>query len=547
MLPFWDDIPFFRTEHKAWRGGIFEGDDAVDTESKDAEDALAQTGDVDTIDRIEEKPELLAETRPMEKSISLPVMEKEANVTGLFGRKIKAANGPSPAGSSTSIDTKSAIPASGLKSPQILSNTEPVPVVGTDSAHAEIFKPSTSPPDSASSYMAALHTRSQNGSPAVTPHESPGKTPSISSALAENYPALSLNADKEDEEKANEEEDLTPVAPGRRNTTSSAEAASTSDVPDSPVSTKSKYATGSLGRNFWLRRENSAASTATSSTSGDASSTAQKTNNTLAAVSNAAAQARQWGWNAIQRQKDAKKSSSEASSSQLDLSQPMGRGQPLPPPGTPLPMPTNGKTKIGPIPVPKRKPVPQSSTPPGDSEEEQQPPVPQRRKRGASHDDQDEGEQGMLVIAAPVDSQPGTPAAEIHADFAASWDESTDAATLEDDQPSRLMSQTTQASTPPAEEERQATPTFVPIMEKPEVGKSEETLGKPEQTADKPDEKPVEESVEKASEKPAKATTVEDDDDYSGWMDDSEVQDVPEAQVEDKKENLATPVVQETT
>ena len=39
VQPFWDDIPFFKTEHKKWRGGIFEGDDAV-VSSDDPEEML---------------------------------------------------------------------------------------------------------------------------------------------------------------------------------------------------------------------------------------------------------------------------------------------------------------------------------------------------------------------------------------------------------------------------------------------------------------------------------------------------------------------------
>jgi hypothetical protein len=323
VLPFWDDIPFFRTEHKLWRGGIFEGDDAVVSDDKDAEGIVAQEGDVDAVDKLEEKPELLADLRPIEKTMSLPVLDKEkekekvkeALGIGLFGKKNKTAE-PSPAASTTSLETsKIPVPAGGLRSPKIISNTRE-PVVGTDSAHADIFKPSTSPPDSATSYIAALHSRSHTGSPSATPSDSPGKAASTASGITENPPSLSLTTETgEEEKKVADDGAAPPRTPGlwaRRNTTSSAEAEPTGDVPDSPVSTKSasKYATGSLGRNFWLRRENSTASSATSSTTGEGPNLGQKTNNTLAALSNAALQTKQWGWNALQRRKEARKNSS---------------------------------------------------------------------------------------------------------------------------------------------------------------------------------------------------------------------------------------------
>lgn len=538
VLPFWDDIPFFRTEHKAWRGGIFEGDDAVvsDPEYKDAEDVVAQAGDVDAVDRIEEKPELLADMRPIEKTMSLPVLEKEkeSGGTGLFGKKIKNTDTPSPAASSTSLETsKSAAAAGGPRSPQIIRNTRE-PIVGTDSAHADLFKPSTSPPDYATSYMAALHSRSHSGSP----HDSPGKTASTISGLTDNPPSLSLTTEAGEEGKPVDSGTAEPSSgpSGRRNTMSSAETDSIGDVPDSPASTKSasKYATGSLGRNFWLRRENSTASTATSSTTGDAPNLSQKTNNTLAAMSNAALQAKQWGWNAIQRQKEARKNSSsgEGSNQQVDLSQPMGRGQPLPPPGTPLPMPTNGTTKIAPRDVPKRKPVPlktgSGSSSTADSGEEQTPapPLPTRRRRGASHDSHqaEEGEQGMLVIAAPEDSEPGTPAAVDDTGFEPSWDDGV-GSTLEetDDDASRMTFETTQISTSPEQSTEATTQISAsPVPSLKEDKQSAEAASTPKLPST--DSKEAEKSSFETTSTPKLASAQEDDDDFSGWMDETEIE-----------------------
>ncbi|EOO01829.1 putative ph domain-containing protein [Phaeoacremonium minimum UCRPA7] len=91
VLPFWDDTPFFRTEHKKWRGGIWVGDDAVQS-SGDLETTITQVGDVDDVDTIENgglpSP---GELPPMEKSHSVPVIESTAT-TGLFGRKLSNKN-----------------------------------------------------------------------------------------------------------------------------------------------------------------------------------------------------------------------------------------------------------------------------------------------------------------------------------------------------------------------------------------------------------------------------------------------------------------------
>ncbi|KAL2888108.1 ph domain-containing protein [Ceratocystis lukuohia] len=78
--------------------------------------------------------------------------------------------------------------------------------------------------------------------------------------------------------------------------------------------------------------------------------------NTLAAMSSAAAYARNWGINALARRKESNSSTTATAASDspaIDLSQPMGRGQPLPPIGTPLPPPEKGN-RVTSLPVMKR-------------------------------------------------------------------------------------------------------------------------------------------------------------------------------------------------
>ncbi|KAL5604415.1 hypothetical protein BROUX41_002387 [Berkeleyomyces rouxiae] len=75
--------------------------------------------------------------------------------------------------------------------------------------------------------------------------------------------------------------------------------------------------------------------------------------NTLAAMSNAAAFARNWGINALGRRKESTSSNVAVETPVIDLSQPMGRGQPLPPIGTPLPLPEKG-SRVTSLPVMKR-------------------------------------------------------------------------------------------------------------------------------------------------------------------------------------------------
>jgi hypothetical protein len=510
VQPFWDDVPFFKTEHKVWRGGVFEDDTLEDVNN--VEGAVAESGDVESMDRVEENHEILMDNPPMEKSQSLPTMDSQSTTTGLFGRKVST---KSPAGStsasSTSLDMKGpASPSSRLS--KMMQNPEPT--VGTDSSHANVFKPSTSPPDYATNYMAALHSRSHEPSPATTPLGSPAKVENI--AQASQYSSSSSREALDIERPTEDDSSTTPVASKRRGTTSSTESASqdpgqTASPPNS-TAPSIKSQTGSIGRNFFLRREGTNNSISTNSTT---DGTARK--NTLNAVTNAANQARQWGWNAIQRQREAKKATDGPS--QIDLTQPMGRGQPLPPPGTPLPRPTNGMTKIAPMQVPKRKPLAPSlpDRPAEDSGLDKDnashvdtaPTLPNRRRRGATQSQEDEQDNmNMLVVAAPTDSQPASPAAEGNMMFPRM---------IEEDNTEQSDKSTTALALP--------------------AGASS-TLHANAETDSSSIDGPFSSDVPiMAVPAPADA---EDDDDYSGWMDNDEME--PDQVVEQASDRVSEQV-----
>ncbi|PWI71012.1 hypothetical protein PCL_12380 [Purpureocillium lilacinum] len=508
VQPFWDDVPFFKTEHKTWRGGIFEGDDAVES-STVAEVAPEQVVDAVLTDRPEEGTETSDEPRPLEKSHSLPVIDAAPEKTGLFGRKLgKNTNSSSTSVVSTGVDPKAssstvadskAANASPLRSPTIVKNSTD-PIVGTETAHADLFKPSSSPPDHATNYMAALQSRSQDASPMATPVGSPPKTGP--SALASNQSVASSTEDGDGEQDAEADED--PVPSGRRNTASSAGSithdATGSSSPTPSTSSSFKSQAGSLGRSFFMRRENT---NNTSNTTLTESSNGDLKRNTLAAVTNAAAQARQWGWNALQRRQEAKRNGEKPP--QVDLSQPMGRGQPLPPPGFPLPGPTNGRMNLGPTTSLKRKPVSEhagTEAPHEDKESAprsiQPPQLPQRRRRGASQDQVEEADSGqnMLVVAAPDDSQPSTPVTEEQVDVDAAFAGH-------------------QAAPPePAN--------ALPVVTQPSAVETESDV--PDTTTP-----PIKESAPSPiMALPAASAIIDDDDDYSGWLDEELEEDVVE-------------------
>ncbi|KAG5973896.1 hypothetical protein E4U58_003962 [Claviceps cyperi] len=444
VQPFWDDVPFFKTEHKIWRGGIFQDEDAVVQSSDSLEVAPSQQLNVEPLEKLQEtQKDMSNQPQPMEKSHSSPNIDTEqqpaaaaaAAAPGFFERKTaKNANGSAMVSVlSTSINSNSnSKPAStsstnsAPRSPQIVKNSTD-PVVGTETAHADIFKPSSSPPNHATNLMASLASRSHETlSMHTSLGASPGKNAPSGSRMSRRSSASSKEAiEKEKGQDIGDDVAAIIIPSGRRNTASSAEsfARSEDSGPASPTRSTTassvKNQAGTLGRSFFTRRDTGHSTSTVLSETSAGGGEMKKT--TLAAVTNAAEQARQWGLNAIRRQREQRRTSDR--SHPIDLTQPMGRGQPLPPPGTPLPGPNDATSRFGAAQSTKRKPIPTSASIPEQASEEasaetqhgdQAPPLPQRRRnKGPSQPQDDEMEQNMLVVAAPDDDEPGTPGAEM--------------------------------------------------------------------------------------------------------------------------------------
>ncbi|KAI3341068.1 hypothetical protein F4824DRAFT_363581 [Ustulina deusta] len=416
VSPFWDDTPFFSTEHKNWRGGIFDGDDEV-VHSPEHAAIAAQLGNVDEVSRLDHTaPELSPELPPIEKSYSMPVAESN-QPTGFWARKLNKGSQTNTnhlnSASTTAVDTKhssSSYPDVPLpiRSGSFSASS---PVIGTEAAHAEVFKPAPSPRsrDDAVSTMANISARSRTQSPTQSPVASPSNALPIISTLSSS----SNSSTDAIPEPANDE--CTPKGPARRHTASSSESIISNDQPpDSPgLSSRNsiKSGTGSISRGFFARKEPSSPKVA--------DGTPETKNKTLTAVSNAAATAKRWGWGAIQRQAERNANGRKLSDPPVDLNQPMGRGQPLPPPGTPLPRPGEMAT---PTAIPKRKPVapppPLTSKRSRDLTEQKTerrhvppPPLPRRRRVSEIHATQNT-EEHLLVVEAPADSEPNSPSTD---------------------------------------------------------------------------------------------------------------------------------------
>ncbi|KAI1779002.1 hypothetical protein F4818DRAFT_236730 [Hypoxylon cercidicola] len=566
VAPFWDDMPFFNTEHKEWRGGIFEGDDTV-VRSPDHEAIVAQLGHVDELSQIEETGTTPPSDLPpaLEKSHSVPVLEtsqtpqtpQTPHSQGFWSRRLNSKRSllsdsnqnpsVSASASTTALDAKTPRSSASevllpVRSGSISASS---PIVGTDPVHADTFKPSSPPDrDGAISMIANISAKSKSGSPVHTPVGSPW----ISTSIAQEG-SISASSSSEAIPEVREDDHITPTAKGRRQTASSIGSmeSDAAAIPSSPAPSSSrnsiKSGTGSIGRGFFSRKDT------TPSPVPSANGTPEgNKRNTLAAMSNAAATAKRWGLNAIQRQGDRNgPNGRKLSDPPVDLNQPMGRGQPLPPPGTPLPGP--GKKVTSPMPMPKRKPVapPPSSIPRkstsslNETKSERRPvpppPLPSRRRRVSQIHVGNEAsnEDNVLVVEAPLaDSEPNSPLIQIEHEsedsmstpaYVQPWVE--DAEELDATGNEELSESTAGGSEEEISTAAAAETTHMPpdLPLRRTATESEEELSKvlgerPQEAQGEQDQNPV-----------VIVEEEDDDDEYSNWLDNPEFASPPEAEV----------------
>ncbi|KAM7220027.1 testis-expressed sequence 2 protein [Rhypophila decipiens] len=519
VLPFWDDTPFFKTEHKLWRGGIFH-DDRVES-SLDLENLNTHEIESAEVDRVEDDiiiPE--SSLPPMEKSHSMPVIDHKSS-TGLFGRKIstksKLDSSSLASASSTSIDLKNDPKSEGrIEAPpaprpvRAASFVQPAsPVVETDATNADMFKPSSSPPNqsSAASAMATLSAQTMSSPASPAPYK-----PYITSKSSSQSSTSSR-------EVTDTERDLDVTPQPRRNTQSSTGSQEDS-APKSPsLSSRGtiRSQTGSI-RSLFGRRDTA------SSPSPVLPGSAHDSNNkrtALAAVANAAASAKRWGLGALQRSSDGSGSPAQ-SEPQLDLKQPMGRGRPLPPPGTPLPMPDR-KTKTAPIAVPRRKPAAPPPLPGQSSEIEEHhkaerrpvPPPPLPKRRHFQSESQEGAGDDMLVVAAPAESEPTTPLSVSHSpSYVQPWVED-----VEDNGKDILATDNKNIDVAPTEDLAQA--------DQLSAAKPLASSGDSHVQAKEPEAKVIPGRLTKGQ-----ADNDEDDNEYEAWMDNTGMEDDKETEAE---------------
>ncbi|KUL85314.1 hypothetical protein ZTR_07983 [Talaromyces verruculosus] len=398
VFPYWDDVPFLDTTSFPFRGGVWQRDipknqDGVEIpDESEARNDSEESADAIPVDALKTKderswstPDFVKENPPSLRSSksfkSMPVDSPIDEVTGASSSVDKRSN-------TSPIDTIRTRTFSNVAEPVVTADHGKADKAEGDSPKAH--RRNRSKRDAASS-MIEIKSRSQSNSVSSTPYGSPPEGTLLDTATFDEPTDSIFN------------ETLSTRERGKSNRPSS----SNSDAMASNVSLAPS--TTSDGTNFKGKFES--INRSFSSVSSDKRST------TIAAIGTATAAAKKWGWNVLNKA-DQRRQPGEAGPKPGTPEHPIGRGRPLPPPGTPLPPPERNIFMPNSISIPRRKPVPPL---PGQGSEERKedkrpvppPPLPKRKSVPLRDADNVGFSDEILVVEAPPDSEPNSPAVAI--------------------------------------------------------------------------------------------------------------------------------------
>lgn len=420
--PFWDDVPFFDTRHQKYRGGIWKKDtestttvipDEEPEDAAEAENSGVQTpAELSKDERVMSMP-ILAEAGNLGKSNS--AKKSMASLNDIWGKK--RANSVDKTDKADKAEPVTPLTPRLLRSTSFANAADPT--ISTNHADANTSTRGADPAaskDSVASMLKDISARSSSGN-----QEDSGSATSSSpvesamaTAMKERSSSTASGVSENGEQNGELSRRSSSLPRTQSNASQTSFRSSDSHLPanDRPGSThEDKKPT----KNF---------------TFGTRSLTSADRKQALASVNAAAAAAQKWGWGVLARNRQresqaaATRGADEVGTSPPTPREPMGRGRPLPPPGVPLPPPERPKQNS--FLAPKRKPVPppmlpkrrdiDGSTETLSAKSSPKPPLPDRRKRQSSTPVDDDIENEVLVVEAPHDSPPASPATDEHHD-----------------------------------------------------------------------------------------------------------------------------------
>ncbi|MCJ1385711.1 hypothetical protein MMC17_008834 [Xylographa soralifera] len=402
VLPHWDDSPFFGTAHQRYRGGIWEDEHRQPRPVSRTTSASDETADHDMyVEPVSgsSSPEVKPLKDKDDRSLSMPALV-DTTTLPIPRRMHKSSQSTETTGSasSTGAQKRHELPKA-IRSRSFAAAADPI--LSMDNANVESPSIETKNKGSkdATSIMTEISNRSQPTSPYGAPVESSSSRPTSIYDIQKpgSFSSISLSTSMDDELSASQATILDDSELLDRAATTATGGVEEKISPPEPGIHR-LASVQPIGRSLNLDKKQS-----------------------FPTIGAAAAVAKKWGWNAITRNTQQGKNVRYGSETEREgtPAHPIGRGRPLPPPGQPLPRPD--RRDATPVAIPKRKPLPPPLLPERhqmsiSTIQQPAPPLPQRFSGNHKSDKIGEGG-GVLVVEAPLDSEPTSPLDDGYGDF----------------------------------------------------------------------------------------------------------------------------------
>lgn len=388
VLPHWDDIPFMDTEHQEFRGGIwaFTSDLAEDTHKTSV--PIEEPEDEENSDG----KALQVPASPTTKDNKSPSELLPVEATSPSSASLKSANSTKPSSDSINHGTSTGAER-GEKPPMAMRSRSFAaaanPLVNLDSVNVDAVKnnkPAQQRQD-ASSAMMALSNRSQPMSP-----------PETSSSTFKDPPTLWETSKALNSSTASKPSSVT-------------EQSISHTIPEKQDHLPAKF-TRSRSQSLKVANGNSEHHEDHVPQGTDPILPPEKGQSMATLGAAAAAAAKKWGWNVLNR--------NNMSNEKINVDRPgtpehpIGRGRPLPPPGQPLPFPERSSLKALHSGTVRKKSINSPVIPQSRPDEtkpravSQSPPSGRESPPAQPQSSMEDG--GLMVVEAPLDSEPDSPA-----------------------------------------------------------------------------------------------------------------------------------------
>ena len=400
VLPHWDDSPFTDTCHQKFRGGIWAGEsfkapsqsEPIKIPDEAPEDEVAADFEADGASVAHAS----LQTKD-ERSLSMPVLSDASPLTPVSQMSAASSTQESIRTAKSEASTESQKrnePPKALRSRSFASAANPL--LSMDNANFEFsqVEQNRKQQQDAASAIKAISSRSRPTSPSDTSDESIAKVPLLwengrhsgsGSTLLFNLHDSGEKTPRAVSTDSHGQAKLTSI-PIVRNSRST-ELGLKNDTPQPQALQGDTRNTNGPGKR-----------------------------QSMATLGAATVAAKNWGWSVLNRNANQKNVQGLKQDGAGTPGQPLGRGRPLPPPGQPLPFPQGTRSKTSIATTSKRKPVAPPTVPQRGQDERKAhadapPPLP-IRKTQKSNSPSCAGDEQLLVVEAPPDSEPSSPADE---------------------------------------------------------------------------------------------------------------------------------------